>query len=116
MLNVSVASNVERVKIQAGVLAEGIEKRAIVRALNRAGDQAITEASRQIRAEYNIKASTLRKQIKVRARARPGSDSYVIRVFGGRIPLIEFGARGSKRRGVSVRVKKGGGRERIARA
>jgi Prophage minor tail protein Z (GPZ) len=116
VVNINVSSNIARVKATVTALSEGIETRAIVRALNRAGDQAMTEASRLIRAEYNIKANTLRKQMKVRARARPGSATYVIRVFGGRIPLIEFGARGTRSRGVSVRVKKGGGRERIARA
>ena len=86
-----------------------------MRALNRAGDQAVTAVSREIRQVYRVSAKFARSQIKVRDRARKGKPSFTIRIFSKRIPLMEF-VRGSKvptvtrkraGRGVTVEIKKG---------
>lgn len=115
MIGLRVDSNVDRVKLRFNTLQSGIEEKATLRALNRAGDQAVTAASREIRRTYNISAAKASQQIKVRDRARPGKLSFTIRIFGSRINLIEF-VRGSKSptvgraragRGISVEIKKG---------
>jgi hypothetical protein len=112
---VRVDSNVNRIKLQFGNLVDGIEEKAMVRAMNRAGDQSLTAAKREISQRYRISARAASSQIKVRYRARRGRLFFTIRIFGKRIPLIEF-ARGShaltvarKRRGpgVTVEVRKG---------
>lgn len=115
MLEVRIDSNVQRVKLQFGNLIQGIEEKAMVRALNRAGDQSVTAASREIRRVYNVKASTARSQIKVRDRARRGKLWFTIRIFSKRIPLMDFSPRQTKA-GVTVQVKKGGGRRLIRHA
>ena len=115
MINVRMDSNIERIKLQFSNLVGGIEEKAAVRALNRAGDQSVTAASREIRRAYNVSSSFARNQIKVRDRAHRGKLSFTIRIFSRRIPLIEF-VRGSKTpsvlrervgRGVTVEIKKG---------
>lgn len=105
-LQINVESNIARIRQQFAVLAAGIEEKATVRALNRAGDQAITAASREIRKRYNLKAATVRSQIKVRTRAKEGQLKFVMRIFSKRIPLIEFAAT-QTRKGVAIRILKG---------
>jgi len=114
MIEVRIDSNINRIKLQFGNLVQGVEDKAMVRALNRAGDQSVTAASREIRRVYNISAGFARKQIKVRDRARKGKLYFTIRIFSRRIPLSEFKPR-QTRRGVSISVKKGS-RKLIPRA
>jgi len=114
MLEVRVDSNINRIKLQFANLVGGIEEKATVRALNRAGDQSVTAASREIRRVYNISAGFARRQIKVRDRARKGKLYFTIRIFSKRIPLSEFRPR-QTRRGVTISVKKGS-RKLIPRA
>ena len=114
MIEVRVDSNINRVKLNFANLVGGIEEKATVRALNRAGDQSMTAASREIRRVYNLRAAAARAQIKVRDRASHGHLYFTIRIFSKRIPLIEFAAR-QTRRGVTVAVKKGN-RKLIPRA
>jgi len=115
MINVRMDSNIDRVKLKFDNLVGGIEEKATVRALNRAGDQAVTAVSREIRQVYNLSAKFSRSQVRVRDRARKGRLAFTIRIFSRRIPLIEF-VRGSKTptvlrsrtgRGVTVEIKKG---------
>ena len=106
MIEVRVDSNINRIKLQFGSLVQGIEEKAMVRALNRAGDQSVTAASREIRRVYNISAGFARSQIKVRDRARRGRLFFTIRIFSKRIPLSEFKPR-QTRKGVTFSVKKG---------
>jgi hypothetical protein len=115
MINVRMDSNIDRIKLKFDNLVGGIEEKATVRALNRAGDQAVTAASREIRRVYNLSAKFARSQIKVRDRARKGSLFFTIRIFSKRIPLVEF-VKGSKAitvtrkrpgKGVTVEIKKG---------
>ena len=114
MIEVRIDSNINRIKLQFGSLVQGIEEKAMVRALNRAGDQSVTAASREIRRVYNISAGFARSQIKVRDRARRGRLFFTIRIFSKRIPLSEFKPR-QTRSGVTFSVKKGS-RKLIPRA
>lgn len=115
MVEVSVQSNIERIKLQFRAFTSDLEEQATVRALNRAGDQSVTAASREIRKVYNVTAAATRQQIRVASRARRGRLSFAIRIFGRRIPLLAFVRGGrtptSDRRrrgaGVTVEVKRG---------
>ena len=115
MIDSRIDSNVDRIRLRFSAYARELENTAAVRALNRAGDQAATAVSREIRATYNIKARTVAEAIKIRDRARPGRLEFTIRIFSRRIPLIEFSAR-QTRKGVTAQVVKGGGRNLIPRA
>lgn len=106
MIRVNVASNISRVKLEARAVRSDIETKATVRALNRAGARAMTESNREVRKIFNVKASVVRGQMKLR-RAYKGHLAATIRVYGKRIPLIEFSARETAR-GVTLRVRKGG--------
>ena len=106
MIEIRTQSNINRIRLQFANLTGGMEEKATIRALNRAGDQSVTAASREIRRVYNISAGRARQQIKVRNRAQHGKLYFTIRIFSRRIPLIEFGARQTKR-GVTVAVRKG---------
>lgn len=86
-------------------LAEGeIANAAAVRALNRTGAAVRTEAVRQIRGRYNLRAGTVRDQIRIVRASRQRLTVDVI-ASGAPIPLVEFGARQTKK-GVTVRVTK----------
>lgn len=115
MIGAQIESNINEVRFRFANLSAGIEEKAAVRALNRAGDQAKTAASREIRNVYNIKANAVSPQIKVVDRARKGRLFFTIRIFSKRIPLIEF-VKGTKTptvfrtragKGITVEIKKG---------
>jgi hypothetical protein len=106
VIEIRTQSNIDRIRLQFANMTGGMEEKATIRALNRAGDQSVTAASREIRRVYNISAGRARQQIKVRNRAQHGKLYFTIRIFSRRIPLIEFGARQTKR-GVTVAVRKG---------
>lgn len=84
------------------------------RALNRTLTGLRTDVDRTIRGTLNLKARDVRKDIRVR-RARPGGDEASVVVAGRAAPLSRFGAR-QTRRGVSVKVRKGGARVRFRHA
>lgn len=63
------------------------------------------QARRDIQTEYNLKASRIRDGLSVR---RPDEGGVILRGSSRGINLFAFGARWSKRRGVTARVKKGG--------
>lgn len=122
MIGLNVSSNIKQVSAQfaqfATVPGSKVEK-ATIRALNRAVDQSQTEANRRIRDRYNVKANVVAKAMKKRYASGRGVSLFSeLRVQGARIPLIEFSAserrvRSAKgpRRGVTVRVMRGGQRK-----
>jgi hypothetical protein len=76
-------------------------KPAISRALNRAGDMAVTQVGRTLAQETGLGVRQVRESIDV-DRASPADLAYTITVSGRHIPLGEFGAR-ETRAGVSAR-------------
>ena len=90
-------------------------RKALSASLNRTAAKANTATSREIRADFNIKASALSKAVKVRKSTRELLRAVIV-IRGKRIPRIEFGARPSEvtyprpKIGVSVKIKKAGGR------
>jgi len=114
MIELNVESNIDQVRLQFNNLAWNIEEKATIRALNRAGDQSVTAANREIRRVYTISAAFARRQIRVVNRASKGRLYFTIRIFSRRIPLAEFRPRQTQR-GVSVAIKRGS-RKLIPRA
>lgn len=106
MIELNVESNINHIRLQFNNLADNIEEKATIRALNRAGDQSVTAISREIRKVYNIGAAFARRQVRTVNRANRGRLYFTIRIFSKRIPLAEFRPRQTKQ-GVSVMVKRG---------
>ncbi|MCF6147292.1 MAG: hypothetical protein E3K37_01390 [Candidatus Kuenenia sp.] len=90
---------------------QALTRKAIVRSLNRVGDQARTAASKQIREQYNVKAGDISKASKT-IRAKASRLQYKIFVRSGRLGLMKYGARKTNK-GATVRIKKTGGRKLI---
>ena len=82
-------------------------EKAMRQMLKTLGTRARTQISKLIRKEYNLKKRDLDKQIVV----KPQLNNYQVslNIRGKKIPLIEFGAKPTKR-GVSILIKKGRGR------
>lgn len=87
---------------------------AVRRTVNKLIVKGRNVASRKVREVYNIKASDLKKHTKIR-RATRGSPEAQIIIRGKKIPVFAFGAR-QTRRGVTIRIKKSGGRKTIEHA
>lgn len=95
-------------------LERDVKNTVIARTLNRIGDSVKTQAVREISTEFNIKSSKVRERILVRRAFAKGALAVEVAVQsrnGKRaINVINFGAKQSKRRGVTVKIKRGGGR------
>ena len=85
-------------------------KAGTARALNRAAQGVKTDAARETRKEYKIKARDIRDSLRI-SRATPNKLQAMALGSGNRIPLVKFGARpaqpGGRRpaKGISVHVK-----------
>lgn len=118
MIYVSVSSDAKRVAARMHGLADGLNSKATVRALNRANDSAYTEADKRIRDIYNIKKKDLAPAFKKEpARGSQASLSAELVVKGVRIGLIAFdakmaarGRKGVKAGDVTVQVLRSKGR------
>ena len=103
---VNVKSNANSVAMELRAAGVEMRERAVVSALNKTVQQARTAASREIRAAgYNVKASEIKKALRM-ARASSGRLFASLIASGRPIPLMAFGARGT-RKGVSVNVLNG---------
>ncbi len=104
MAGVSVRSNAA----QFIASVENFKKRELNRivavALNRTAEGARAEASRNIRKEYNVKASELSKAFSI-ARAWDANLTAVVMASGKGLNLAAFGARQTQK-GVSVAVRR----------
>lgn len=117
-LKVEGLSHIER------VLASKEINKAVSRSLNRTARFVFTEGSRKIRQHYNIKAGDIKKALVVDKRevgkvsikkASMHNPKAVIEIYGSPIPFKYFGARQTKK-GVTVKIKKGGRRTLILHA
>lgn len=85
--------------------------RALPRAVNKVATSAKTQAAREIRAEgYKLKVGTIKKAISLSKATRSRPVAYV-KAKGKPVNLIEYGARFTRARGVTVTVK--GPRKRV---
>ena len=96
-----------------------VRAKATGRGLAKVAKQGATAAKQGITKEYNVKSAEVAKrmsigikrggmQVEIKARARSGRSN--------RIPLINFGAKGSKKQGVTVTVSKSKGKQRLRHA
>ena len=91
--------------------------RAIGAAMKRAGDSAKTEAGRYASETYHITKKAFMSKCVITSKLTGGHEGVAgieIQFAGTVIPLIEFGAKGSRTGGVYVAPKNGGGN--LARA
>ena len=87
-------------------------EKALNLTLQELGKGVRTVATREISAEYNVKQKDLRAHIAV---SPVRNNAVEVTVTGARPPLTEFGAT-QTRRGVSFRIRKGGGRSMLPSA
>lgn len=78
-------------------------RRAIAMALNKTGDGARVDASREIRARYKVKVAAVNKAFSIQ-KATADNPTCWVRVRGRPMSLAGFSAR-QTRRGVTVNVK-----------
>ena len=114
-LNISVQSDLSRTVLALQVRSQGLIDAAAVRALNRAATTVRAEAGRRIRERYNLRVSVIKDDLRL-VRARRGSLESQVIARGAPIPLIEFGARQSRRAGLTVQVRRDRGRKRVRNA
>lgn len=97
--------NIPQLQKVLASISSGIEKKAAVNALNRAADQAKTQAKREMTKKYSFKSSEVGKTIAV-YKAHSGRVEATVLSSGKRTPLLAMGARQTKK-GVTVKVSKG---------
>lgn len=105
MIGIDVRSNTREIIAEVDGQQRDGHRVAIARALNRTVDGARTQAVREIRKIYKVRAETVRKAFTTHKASRE-SLRAVLTASGKPLPLIGFGARQVKA-GVSVDIKKG---------
>lgn len=123
-MKIDVRSNTKAIVAQIGADRKSITK-AQVQAINRTADRLRTQAGREVRAVYNVTLRGVRQASKI-DKARAGSKYPRAEVsFSGRpINLVEFGAKAKNPwnepgrahkpgGGVTVKIKRAGGRKLI---
>jgi len=110
-VKINVRSNVKQARAKLKHDRRAVDT-AAARAINRTLTMMVTEFSRQIRGRYTVKAKSTKRRIKVTRRARHNSLIGIVQAEGRPLALLDFSARVGKR-GVTVKIKKGGTRRRI---
>lgn len=105
-LSVNVRTNAHSIAFEMMAASQEMRNTALVRALNKMGQQVITASSREVRkAGYNLKAAEIKKSLKLK-RATQGNYTATVTASGRPIPLILYGARQTAK-GVTVSVLNG---------
>jgi hypothetical protein len=86
------------------------------RAINRAATTLKSDASREVRQSYALKARYVGGRTIDVQRSSPSTLTALIRVKGGQIPISQFGSPRQTKKGVTVTVRKGKGRDFYPRA
>jgi hypothetical protein len=90
--------------------------KVLSRTINDLGKKTVTSTTRDVRAQYNIKAKDIRKYIRVR-KSSYGRLEYRIDISSKRRNVTHFGSKILKQKGkVSVLIKKEVGRKVLKRA
>ena len=117
-MQISVKHNFPDVSRQLARLQDDIGKKALASALNKTVAQAKTAMGREIRAEFNMNATTVNQSLRIkRASAARGKFSLQAELSsvakrGRSLNLARFSAR-QTRKGVTFKVKRGGQRKLI---
>lgn len=91
-LDISVRSDIKATVLRLAAKGTKAIQDSSVRALNRTASSVRTEASREIRQRYNLKASVIKANMRIVKATRSRLVAEIV-ATGKRIPLIEFGAR-----------------------
>lgn len=118
-MQISITTNFPQVAKQLAALQQDIGNKAVASALNKTVAQAKTAMGREIRAEFNINASTVNQSLKIQ-RASASKGKFQLSAALSSIPrpgrrslnLARFSAR-QTRKGVTFKVKRGGPRQLI---
>ncbi len=92
-------------------LGEKLSGQVMARVLNRTSTTVKTAMSRMVRQELNLRAKDINALVRVQ-RASRQSHVVTITVLGRSVPLIDYAARQTAR-GVTVKVKRQGGRKLV---
>lgn len=117
-MQLSISTNFADVQRKLDALQSDVRNTVLVRTVNRTIDAAKTDMSRSIRAEFNVTATYVRERLRVRrASFKAGRFNVEAQLIGGdgrrrSANVIAFGARQGKA-GVSVKIKRAGGRSVI---
>jgi len=111
MLNITVESTRAELRTLSPRKIIGAE----VKAINKTARGLRTQISKRVRKDVAIKASTVKDSLSIQKARRRPQPVAVLDVDPKPIPLKHYGAR-QVRKGVSVRVKKAGGRKLVKSA
>jgi len=121
MIHLDIRADLRKIDLQLSRLQAQVRDRVIGAALNKTIAKGKSEMSRQIRAEFNIKAKEVNGQMRVRrGSAGNGNLMATLEALGKRRGhtsrnVAMFRAK-QTRQGVTVQIKKTGGRKLIAHA
>ena len=121
MIRLDVRPDLRTIERELTRLESGLRDRAITAAINKTGDKARAEMTRRITSEFAIKARDVRGQIVLRRASAKGAGLVAeLEAFGRRggkrsLNVVHFGARQTAQ-GVTLRIKKSGGRKLIKHA
>lgn len=115
-MKVDIRTNFPQVAQALRQVEQDLASKVLARTLNRVVDQARTQMSREIRADYNLPADYVRDRLRIRrAFAGAGQFSLQAELIGGdgkrrSANVIRF-VRGTGQRGVKVAISKGRAKE-----
>lgn len=118
---ISIKTSLAEVQKRMDELQSNVRTKATVSAVNKTMEQARTQMVREITSEYALKAGYVRDRLRIRrASFKQGAFSVEASLAGGdgkrrSANVMAFGAR-QVRKGVSVKIKKAGGRQIITGA
>jgi len=115
MATIRIKLEIEPVLRSMRRLGTGLAEKAIKRSLNRTITGVRTAASRSVRQHLTLKAKDVNKELSVR-RANTRTLSAAVDIQATAVGLIKFRARATRRKGVTVQVKKRGGRKQVPNA
>lgn len=121
MINIDIRADLRGMQRQLDRLSASLQDRVVAAAVNKTADKARVEMRRQITAEFAIKAADVNSQVKLKkAIAKSGMLWAELEAFPRRRGHLSrnvmlFGAKQTKQ-GVTVRIKKSGGRKLIKHA
>ena len=108
MIAIDIRADVDRAVRSLTKLQRSVIPTATVRALNKTGAQAKTQAAREIRDRYNISSRIVGRNITVFRATKTGATSLtaIVKPFGRKFPVMAFQARQTAA-GVRIQIKRG---------
>lgn len=119
-MQITIQTNFPEVHRLMGQLRQDIATKATARALNRTVEGARTDMSREIRSEFNLTAAYVRQRLSIRRASAVAGLRLTAELRGGdgkrrSANVIAFAARQTSK-GVSVKIRRDGGRKVISGA